>query len=60
MTGIVVFVVTLALGYGAYRVIRGGFRSPQSEKLNVFGVFGYVIVVVLAAWLLTVPAERFF
>jgi hypothetical protein len=53
-------VVTIALGYGAYRIIRGGFRSPQSEKLNFFGIFGYVIVVVLAAWLLTAVVERFF
>ncbi len=60
LIGLIFWVVTIALGYGAYRIIRGGFRSPQSEKLNFFGIFGYVIVVVLAAWLLTAVVERFF
>jgi hypothetical protein len=32
MTGIVVFVVTLALGYGAYRVIRGGFGRRNRKN----------------------------
>jgi hypothetical protein len=60
LIGVIFWLVTIALGYGAYRIIRGGFRYPQSEKLNVFGIFGYFIVIVLAAWLLIAVAERFF
>lgn len=52
--------VTFALGYGAYRIIRNGFRHPQSEKLNVFGVFGYFLLIVVGIWLVTTLAHRFF
>jgi hypothetical protein len=37
------------LGYLAYRCIRGGFERPQSERLNGFGVFGGVLLLVAAA-----------
>jgi hypothetical protein len=32
MAAILVVLVTLALGYGAYRIIRNGFRYPQSKN----------------------------
>jgi prolipoprotein diacylglyceryltransferase len=57
---IIILAVAFALGYGAYRIIRGGFRKPQSQKLNVFGILGYVIMILLAAWLVAFVAERWF
>jgi prolipoprotein diacylglyceryltransferase len=53
-------VVAIALGYGAYRIIRNGFRYPQSEKLNFFGVFGYFLMILVGIWLLTTLAHRLF
>ena len=60
MTVILVLLVTFALGYGAYRIIRNGFRYPQSEKLNAFGIFGYFVLIMLGVWLATTVFNRFF
>jgi prolipoprotein diacylglyceryltransferase len=60
MAVLLVYVVAIALGYGAYRIIRNGFRYPQSEKLNFFGVFGYFLLILLGIWLVTMLAHRFF
>jgi prolipoprotein diacylglyceryltransferase len=60
MTVLLVGVVAFALGYGAYRIIRNGFRYPQSEKLSFFGIFGYFLLIVLGIWLVTTLAHRFF
>jgi hypothetical protein len=38
----------IALLWLAYRIIRNGFLSPQSEKLNGFGVLGCVVLACLA------------
>jgi hypothetical protein len=60
MAAILVVLVTLALGYGAYRIIRNGFRYPQSEKLSGFGIFGFFVLIVLGAWLASTVLNRFF
>ena len=52
--------VAFALGLGAYRIIRNGFRYPQSEKLSVFGVIGYFVLILFGVWLATTVAHRFF
>jgi hypothetical protein len=57
MTVILVLLVTFALGFGAYRIIRNGFRYPQSEKLNIFG---YFVLIVLGIWLATTVLNRLF
>jgi hypothetical protein len=60
MAVLLVYVVAIALAYGAYRIIRNGFRYSQSEKLNFFGVFGYFLMILVGIWLLTTLAHRFF
>jgi hypothetical protein len=57
---LLVLLVSLGLGYGAYRIIGNGFRFPQSEKLNFFGVFGYFVLIVLGVWLVTTLFNSFF
>jgi tryptophan-rich sensory protein len=43
------FVLWVICAYAAYRAIKGGFESPQSERLN--GIFGLVVVAaVILAW----------
>jgi multisubunit Na+/H+ antiporter MnhB subunit len=53
---IVTTLIALGLLYLAYRIIRNGFARPQSEKLNLYGVFGayliFCLVVGLVQWLL--------
>ncbi len=39
--------ITLGVLYLAYRIIANGFRKPQSERLNGFGIFAIVMVVIL-------------
>ncbi len=60
MTALLCILVTLALGYGAYRIVRNGLRFPQSERLGVFGIFGCVILIALGVWLATAAVDRFF
>jgi prolipoprotein diacylglyceryltransferase len=60
MAVLLVYVVAIALAYGAYRIIRNGFRYSQSEKLNFFGVFGYFLMILVGIWLLTTLAHRLF
>jgi hypothetical protein len=60
MTGIIFYAVVIALGYGAYRIIRNGFRTPQSERLNIFGVFGICLMIFVAVWLVGLLAQRIF
>jgi prolipoprotein diacylglyceryltransferase len=60
MIVLLVLLITFALGYGAYRIIRNGFRYPQSKKLNIFGVFGYFVLIVLGVWLASTVFNRFF
>jgi hypothetical protein len=54
MAFLVTSVVALALGYAAYRAIKGGFERPQSVKLNGYGIFG---LIVLAIWLIAWAAS---
>jgi hypothetical protein len=46
------FVMSLLLAlfvlYLAYRAIRGGFERPQSARLNGYGVFGCVLLMLVA------------
>ena len=60
MAALLVCAVTFVLGYAAYRIIRNGFRYPQSEKLSFFGVFGYFLMIVVGIWLVTALAHRWF
>ncbi len=43
------FLITLLIGYGAYRAFRGGFERPQSERLTGYGIIGigFILLVVL-------------
>ncbi|MEW6452732.1 MAG: hypothetical protein AB1490_18920 [Pseudomonadota bacterium] len=43
------FLVVLACGYGAYRAFRGGFQRSQSDKLNVYGIIGCIVLLIIAA-----------
>ena len=36
--------------YGAYRSIKGGFERSQSERLNGYGIFAIVLVLLLLSW----------
>lgn len=36
--------------YGAYRVIKGGFERSQSERLNGYGIFGTILLLLLLVW----------
>jgi len=42
------FLLTFLLGYLAWRAIRGGFEQPQSAKLNGYGIFACILVLILA------------
>ena len=53
---LLVSILGLALLYLAYRIIRNGFARPQSERLNVFGVIGCILILIVIYSL----AERFF
>lgn len=48
MLGLLFFALTLLLFYLAYRAIKGGFETPQSARLNVFGVIGIVAIGLIA------------
>jgi len=50
-----VFWVLLAslCAYGSYRIIRGGFERPQSDKLTGYGIVGCIVLVFVAAYLIT-------
>ena len=52
MTFLLATGVVIGLLWVAYRIIRNGFLSPQSEKIGCFGVFGYFVVACLAISLL--------
>jgi len=46
------FLLTFLLGYLAWRAIRGGFEQPQSAKLNGYGIFACILVLILAvSWI---------
>jgi hypothetical protein len=45
--GIVVWLLVLLCGYVAYRAIRGGFGRSQSDRLNVFGVLGCLVLLLV-------------
>ena len=42
------FLAAALLVYLAYRCFAGGFKRPQSEKLNGFGIFAIVLMLLLA------------
>ena len=48
MSGFLGFRAAALLLYLAYRCFAGGFKRPQSEKLNGFGIFAIVLMLVLA------------
>jgi hypothetical protein len=60
MAAILVVLVTLALGYGAYRIIRNRISLSAIEKLSGFGIFGFFVLIVLGAWLASTVLTRFF
>ena len=52
MLAILITLLVLLSGYGAYRAIRGGFERPQSERLTGYGIIGIgVILLVVLHWL---------
>jgi hypothetical protein len=44
MVGLLSFALVALLLYLAWRAIRGGFEHPQSDRLNIFGVIGGVVL----------------
>lgn len=42
------FLLTLLCGYAAYRIIRGGFERPQSDKLAGYGIVGCIVLLFVA------------
>ena len=34
--------------YAAYRIIRGGFERPQSERWTGYGIIGVIVLLLLA------------
>ena len=46
------FLLTFLCGYGAYRIIRGGFERPQSDKLTGYGIVGCIVLALVAVWLI--------
>jgi hypothetical protein len=60
MAAILFVLIVFAFGYGAYPIIRNGFRFPQSEKLSGFGIFGFFVPIALGVWLATTVFDRFF
>ena len=52
------FVLWAICAYAAYRAIKGGFERPQSERLNGYGIFGLVIIAIIAAVILAWLGEH--
>jgi hypothetical protein len=46
------FLLTFLCGYTAYRIIRGGFERPQSEKLTGYGIIGCIVLCLVAVYLI--------
>ena len=46
--GFLGFLIAALLLYFAYRCFAGGFERPQSERLNGFGIFAIVLMLLLA------------
>ena len=46
--------IVVLCGYGVYRTIRGGFRRSQSERLTGYGILGCIVLLLVAAKLVTV------
>jgi hypothetical protein len=47
MLEVLFILMVAACGYGAYRAFRGGFETPQSNRLNAYGIIGIGIIVIL-------------
>jgi hypothetical protein len=43
----IALLITLLIGYGAYRAFRGGFQRPQSERLTGYGIIGIGIILLV-------------
>lgn len=56
MLEVLLILMVAACGYGAYRAFRGGFETPQSNRLNVYGIIGIGILLILLVSLI----ERMF
>ena len=46
-------VLTVLCGYAAYRIIRGGFERPQSDRLTGYGIIGCMVLILMVMWLVT-------
>lgn len=42
------FLLAMVGVYVAYRIIRGGFDRPQSERWNAYGIGLWVVIVIWA------------
>ena len=46
------FILCVLCAYFAYRAIKGGFERPQSERLNGYGIFAIVLLLlIVVSWL---------
>ena len=43
--------------YAAFRIVRGGFARPQSERLNAYGVIACAVLLILAMSWAAHPSE---
>ena len=48
MLAILITLLVLLSGYGAYRAFRGGFQRPQSEKLTGYGIIGIGVILLVS------------
>jgi hypothetical protein len=48
MGSVLAFLIAVAGVYAGYLIIRGGFKRPQSEKWNVYGIVFCILLLILA------------
>jgi hypothetical protein len=47
------FLLASLCAYASYRIIRGGFERPQSDKLTGYGIVGCIVLVFVAVYLIS-------
>ena len=46
------FLLASLCAYLSYRIIRGGFERPQSDKLTGYGIVGCIVLFFVAVYLI--------